>query len=58
MKQTDDNGPIMHAQPPENEVLESQQGSHYADLHHSTNRPAPPLPVGPVQYATVKTTMC
>ena len=26
----------------------------YADLHHSTNPPAPPLPVDLVQYATVK----
>ena len=28
----------------------------YADLHHSTNPPAPPLPAElvPVQYATVK----
>ena len=37
--------------------IESQeQGSLYADLHHSTNPPAPPLPAElvPVQYATVK----
>ena len=26
----------------------------YADLHPSTNPPAPPLPVQPVRYATVK----
>ena len=26
----------------------------YADLHRSSNPPAPPLPVEPVQYATVK----
>ena len=32
-----------------------QQGPVYADLHHSTNPPAPPLPAElvPVQYATV-----
>ena len=30
------------------------QGPVYADLHHSTNPPAPPLPVEPVQYATIK----
>ena len=26
----------------------------YADLHHSTNPPAPPLSVEPVQYAAVR----
>ena len=31
------------------------QGLHYAQVQHSTTgRPAPPLPVEPVQYATVK----
>ena len=34
----------------------NQQGPVYADLHHSTNPPAPPLPAElvPVQYATVE----
>ena len=33
-----------------------QQEPVYADLHHSTNPPAPPLPAElvPVQYATVQ----
>ena len=37
-------------------VLLMQKELVYADLHHSTNPPAPPLPVEPVpvQYATVK----
>ena len=30
------------------------QGLHYAQVQHSTNPPAPPIPVEPVQYATVK----
>ena len=30
------------------------QGLHYAQVQHSTNPPAPPLPVEPVQYATIK----
>ena len=28
----------------------------YADLHHSTNPPAPPLPVEPAQCATMMAT--
>ena len=54
-KQTDN---AVTTQSTEDEVIVSQKPKEpvYADLHHSTNPPAPPLPAElvPVQYATVK----